>query len=100
MNCAPKDIKSMRHEARRQILAPRFSYLGSMNISGWVMPDKTKITFNEMILLLTAFAAGTGGFLNFSPFVGVFSSAVAWEFSFLSFFVLPNDSQAAQVSAS
>ena len=26
--------------------------------SGYLMPDKTKITFNELILLLTAFAAG------------------------------------------
>src|SRR5258708_38767311 len=91
MNCAPKDIKSMRHEARRQILAPRFSYLGSMNISGWVMPDKTKITFNEMILLLTAFAAGAAGVISSCPFGGAVASAMNRNFSLLSYFVSHSD---------
>ena len=40
------------------------------------MPDKTKITFNELILLLTAFAAGAVDIISFATLGGVFASAM------------------------
>ena len=62
------------------------------------MPEKTKFTFNESILLLTAFAAGAVDVISFATLGGVFASAMTGNFALLAYYVAQSDSQAAMGS--
>jgi uncharacterized membrane protein YoaK (UPF0700 family) len=62
------------------------------------MPDKLKLTYNEMILLLTAFAAGAVDVISFATLGGVFASAMTGNFALLAYYVAQSDSQAAMGS--
>jgi uncharacterized membrane protein YoaK (UPF0700 family) len=62
------------------------------------MPDKSKLTFNELILLLTAFAAGAVDVISFATLGGVFASAMTGNFALLAYYVAHSDSQAAMGS--
>src|SRR3979490_3534062 len=62
------------------------------------MPDKSKITFNELILLLTAFAAGAVDIISFATLGGVFASAMTGNFALLAYYVAQSDSQSAMGS--
>ena len=61
------------------------------------MPD-IKITYNESMLLLTAFAAGTVDIISFATLGGVFASAMTGNFALLAYYVAQSDSQAAMGS--
>src|SRR5579863_4160694 len=62
------------------------------------MPDKSKLTYNEWILLLTAFAAGAVDVISFATLGGVFASAMTGNFALLAYYVAQSDSQAAMGS--
>src|ERR1700729_3112261 len=62
------------------------------------MPDNIKITYNESMLLLTAFAAGTVGVISFATLGGVFASAMTGNFALLAYYVAQSDSQSAMGS--
>ena len=62
------------------------------------MPDKLKLTYTEMILLLTAFAAGAVDVISFATLGGVFASAMTGNFALLAYYVAQSDSQAAMGS--
>ena len=54
-----------------------------------------KLTYNEMILLLTAFAAGAVDVISFATLGGVFASAMTGNFALLAYYVAQSDSQSA-----
>src|ERR1700704_1847310 len=62
------------------------------------MPDKTKLTYIEWMLLLTAFAAGTVDIISFATLGGVFASAMTGNFALLAYYVAQSDSQSAMGS--
>jgi uncharacterized membrane protein YoaK (UPF0700 family) len=62
------------------------------------MPDNLKITYNESMLLLTAFAAGTVDIISFATLGGVFASAMTGNFALLAYYVAHSDSQSAMGS--
>ena len=62
------------------------------------MPDKIRLTYNEWILLLTAFAAGTVDIISFATLGGVFASAMTGNFALLAYYVAQSDSQSAMGS--
>lgn len=62
------------------------------------MPDNIKITYNEAMLLLTAFAAGTVDIISFATLGGVFASAMTGNFALLAYYVAQSESQAAMGS--
>jgi uncharacterized membrane protein YoaK (UPF0700 family) len=62
------------------------------------MSDKIKLTYNEWILLLTAFAAGTVDIISFATLGGVFASAMTGNFALLAYYVAQSDSQSAMGS--
>jgi uncharacterized membrane protein YoaK (UPF0700 family) len=62
------------------------------------MPDKAQFTFNEWILLLTAFAAGAVDIISFATLGGVFASAMTGNFALLAYYVAQSDSQSAMGS--
>jgi uncharacterized membrane protein YoaK (UPF0700 family) len=69
-----------------------------MGPSGRIMADKLKLTHYEMILLLTAFAAGAVDIISFATLGGVFASAMTGNFALLAYYVAQSDSQAAMGS--
>src|SRR5271170_137532 len=62
------------------------------------MPDNIKITYNETMLLLTAFAARTVDIISFATLGGVFASAMTGNFALLAYYVAQGDAQAAMGS--
>ncbi len=62
------------------------------------MPDHIKIDYNESMLLLTAFAAGTVDIISFATLGGVFASAMTGNFALLAYYVAQSESQAAMGS--
>src|SRR5580698_7164716 len=62
------------------------------------MPDKPQLTYNELILLLTAFAAGAVDVISFATLGGVFASAMTGNFALLAYYVAQSDSQSAMGS--
>jgi uncharacterized membrane protein YoaK (UPF0700 family) len=62
------------------------------------MPDKIKLTYNELILLLTAFAAGAVDVISFATLGGVFASAMTGNFALLAYYVAHSDAQSAMGS--
>jgi uncharacterized membrane protein YoaK (UPF0700 family) len=62
------------------------------------MPDKTKFTHDELILLLTAFAAGAVDVISFATLGGVFASAMTGNFALLAYYVAQGESQSAMGS--
>jgi len=60
--------------------------------------DGYKLTFNELILLLTAFAAGAVDVISFATLGGVFASAMTGNFALLAYYVAQSDSQSAMGS--
>ena len=62
------------------------------------MPDAIKLTHNELILLLTAFAAGSVDIISFATLGGVFASAMTGNFALLAYYVAQSDSQSAMGS--
>ena len=62
------------------------------------MPDKTKLTYIEWMLLLTAFAAGAVDIISFATLGGVFASAMTGNFALLAYYVAQNDAQSAMGS--
>jgi uncharacterized membrane protein YoaK (UPF0700 family) len=62
------------------------------------MPEKASFTYNESILLLTAFAAGTVDVISFATLGGVFASAMTGNFALLAYYVAQSESQAAMGS--
>jgi uncharacterized membrane protein YoaK (UPF0700 family) len=57
-----------------------------------------KLTYNELILLLTAFAAGAVDVISFATLGGVFASAMTGNFALLAYYVAQSDSQSAMGS--
>jgi uncharacterized membrane protein YoaK (UPF0700 family) len=62
------------------------------------MPDNIKLTYNESILLLTAFAAGAVDVISFAALGGVFASAMTGNFALLAYYVAQSDAQSAMGS--
>jgi uncharacterized membrane protein YoaK (UPF0700 family) len=62
------------------------------------MPEKGAFTHIEMILLLTAFAAGAVDVISFATLGGVFASAMTGNFALLAYYVAQSDSQSAMGS--
>jgi uncharacterized membrane protein YoaK (UPF0700 family) len=62
------------------------------------MPDKIKLTYNELILLFTAFAAGAVDVISFATLGGVFASAMTGNFALLAYYVAQSDAQSAMGS--
>ncbi len=62
------------------------------------MTDKTKLSPHELILLLTAFAAGAVDVISFATLGGVFASAMTGNFALLAYYVAQSDSQSAMGS--
>jgi uncharacterized membrane protein YoaK (UPF0700 family) len=62
------------------------------------MPDKPSLSHVEMILLLTAFAAGSVDVISFATLGGVFASAMTGNFALLAYYVAQSDSLAAMGS--
>jgi uncharacterized membrane protein YoaK (UPF0700 family) len=62
------------------------------------MPDKAQFTYNEWMLLLTAFAAGAVDIISFATLGGVFASAMTGNFALLAYYVAQSDSQSAMGS--
>ena len=56
------------------------------------MPDRASFSYNEWMLLLTAFAAGT------VDIISVFASAMTGNFALLAYYVAQSDSQSAMGS--
>jgi uncharacterized membrane protein YoaK (UPF0700 family) len=63
-----------------------------------IVPDKTPFTQVEIILLLTAFAAGTVDVISFATLGGVFASAMTGNFALLAYYVAQSDTQSAMGS--
>lgn len=59
------------------------------------MPDKVRLTYNELVLLLTAFAAGAVDIISFATLGGVFASAMTGNFALLAYYVAQSDSRSA-----
>ena len=59
---------------------------------------RLKLNHIEMILLLTAFAAGSVDVVSFATLGGVFASAMTGNFALLAYYVSQSDSQAAMGS--
>ena len=62
------------------------------------MHEKRPFTHIEMILLLTAFAAGAVDVISFATLGGVFASAMTGNFALLAYYVAQSDAQAAMGS--
>ena len=62
------------------------------------MPDKAKFAYNELMLLLTAFAAGAVDVIGFATLGGVFASAMTGNFALLAYYVAQGESQSAMGS--
>jgi uncharacterized membrane protein YoaK (UPF0700 family) len=62
------------------------------------MPEKSFFTHIEMILLLTAFAAGAVDVISFATLGGVFASAMTGNFALLAYYVAQSDAQSAMGS--
>ena len=62
------------------------------------MPDRASFSYNEWMLLLTAFAAGAVDIISFATLGGVFASAMTGNFALLAYYVAQSDSQAAMGS--
>jgi uncharacterized membrane protein YoaK (UPF0700 family) len=62
------------------------------------MPEKRFFTHIEMILLLTAFAAGAVDVVSFATLGGVFASAMTGNFALLAYYVAQSDAQSAMGS--
>ena len=62
------------------------------------MSDKIKLTYTELILLLTAFSAGAVDVISFATLGGVFASAMTGNFALLAYYVAQSDSQSAMGS--
>jgi len=62
------------------------------------MSETFKLTRVEIILLLTAFAAGTVDVVSFATLGGVFASAMTGNFALLAYYVAQSDSQSAMGS--
>jgi len=62
------------------------------------VPDRYRFTHVELILLLTAFAAGAVDVISFATLGGVFASAMTGNFALLAYYVAQSDSQAAMGS--
>jgi len=62
------------------------------------MPDNIKLTYNELILLFTAFAAGAVDVISFATLGGVFASAMTGNFALLAYYVAQSDAQSAMGS--
>jgi uncharacterized membrane protein YoaK (UPF0700 family) len=62
------------------------------------MPDFFKLNRVEMILLLTAFAAGAVDVISFATLGGVFASAMTGNFALLAYYVAQSDAQSAMGS--
>lgn len=62
------------------------------------MPHKVGLTYSELILLLTAFAAGTVDVISFATLGGVFASAMTGNFALLAYYVAQSDSVSAMGS--
>src|SRR5271170_6363680 len=56
------------------------------------------LSFNESILLLTAFAAGAVDVISFATLGGVFASAMTGNFALLAYYVAQSDSLSAMGS--
>jgi len=62
------------------------------------MPDRAKFTYDELMLLLTAFAAGAVDVIGFATLGGVFASAMTGNFALLAYYVAQGESQSAMGS--
>jgi uncharacterized membrane protein YoaK (UPF0700 family) len=62
------------------------------------MPEKSFFTHIEIILLLTAFAAGAVDVISFATLGGVFASAMTGNFALLAYYVAQSDAQSAMGS--
>jgi uncharacterized membrane protein YoaK (UPF0700 family) len=62
------------------------------------MPEKSSFTHIEVILLLTAFAAGAVDVISFATLGGVFASAMTGNFALLAYYVAQSDAQSAMGS--
>ena len=62
------------------------------------MADSFQLTRVEIILLLTAFAAGAVDVISFATLGGVFASAMTGNFALLAYYVAQSDSQSAMGS--
>jgi uncharacterized membrane protein YoaK (UPF0700 family) len=62
------------------------------------MPGKSSFSHIEMILLLTAFAAGAVDVISFATLGGVFASAMTGNFALLAYYVAQSDAQSAMGS--
>jgi uncharacterized membrane protein YoaK (UPF0700 family) len=62
------------------------------------MPGKGSFSHIEMILLLTAFAAGAVDVISFATLGGVFASAMTGNFALLAYYVAQSDAQSAMGS--
>jgi uncharacterized membrane protein YoaK (UPF0700 family) len=63
-----------------------------------IMSERFKLNHVELILLLTAFAAGTVDVISFATLGGVFASAMTGNFALLAYYVAQSDAQAAMGS--
>src|SRR6202166_4245879 len=59
------------------------------------MPDKARFSYNEWMLLLTAFAAGSVDIISFATLGGEFASAMNGNFALLAYYVAQSDAQSA-----
>jgi uncharacterized membrane protein YoaK (UPF0700 family) len=62
------------------------------------LPEKASFTHIEVILLLTAFAAGAVDVISFATLGGVFASAMTGNFALLAYYVAQSDAQSAMGS--
>jgi uncharacterized membrane protein YoaK (UPF0700 family) len=62
------------------------------------MPEKSFFTHIEIILMLTAFAAGAVDVISFATLGGVFASAMTGNFALLAYYVAQSDAQSAMGS--
>jgi uncharacterized membrane protein YoaK (UPF0700 family) len=62
------------------------------------MPERNSFTHIEIILLLTAFAAGAVDVISFATLGGVFASAMTGNFALLAYYVAQSDAQSAMGS--
>ena len=62
------------------------------------MPDKGSFSHIEIILMLTAFAAGAVDVISFATLGGVFASAMTGNFALLAYYVAQSDAQSAMGS--
>src|SRR5258707_14161869 len=94
MNFARRVTRS----TRRSVLAQLSNRRGPACCSLYSMPDKASFSYNEWMLLLTAFAAGTVDIISFATLGGVFASAMTGNFALLAYYVAQSDSQSAMGS--